>query len=63
MRQTYDVELLTPFFCAGADPAKPEIRVPSIRGHLRDWHEWMRLGPVADTWGGVHGTPKASKVA
>lgn len=36
-RQTYTIELITPCFCAGADPAKAEIRAPSIRGQLRWW--------------------------
>lgn len=35
--QTYHLELITPCFCAGADPAKAEIRAPSIRGQLRWW--------------------------
>lgn len=36
-RQTYDLEIITPCFCAGADPAQAEIRAPSIRGQLRWW--------------------------
>jgi CRISPR type III-B/RAMP module RAMP protein Cmr1 len=36
-RQTYTLELITPCFCAGADPAQAEIRAPSIRGQLRWW--------------------------
>ena len=36
-RQTYNLELITPCFCAGADPANAEIRAPSIRGQLRWW--------------------------
>ena len=35
--QTYHLEIITPCFCAGADPAKAEIRAPSIRGQLRWW--------------------------
>jgi CRISPR-associated protein Cmr1 len=31
------LELITPCFCAGADPSKAEIRAPSIRGQLRWW--------------------------
>ncbi|MBN2452283.1 MAG: type III-B CRISPR module RAMP protein Cmr1 [Lentisphaeria bacterium] len=34
---TYSFELITPCFCAGADPTRAEIRVPSIRGQLRWW--------------------------
>ena len=36
-RKTYTLELITPCFCAGANPAQAEIRVPSIRGQLRWW--------------------------
>lgn len=36
-RQTYTLELITPCFCAGANPAEAEIRAPSIRGQLRWW--------------------------
>jgi hypothetical protein len=36
-QETHTLELLTPCFCAGADPAKAEIRAPSIRGQLRWW--------------------------
>ena len=36
-RQTYDFEIITPCFCAGANPAEAEIRAPSIRGQLRWW--------------------------
>lgn len=36
-KQTYTLELITPCFCAGADPAQAEIRAPSIRGQLRWW--------------------------
>ena len=34
---TYDLELITPCFCAGADQAVAEIRPASIRGQLRWW--------------------------
>ena len=34
---TFDLELITPCFCAGATPAAAEIRAPSIRGKLRWW--------------------------
>jgi CRISPR type III-B/RAMP module RAMP protein Cmr1 len=35
--KTFHLEIITPCFCAGADPAKAEIRAPSIRGQLRWW--------------------------
>lgn len=36
-RESFHLELITPCFCAGADPAQAEIRAPSIRGQLRWW--------------------------
>ncbi|MCY3819222.1 MAG: type III-B CRISPR module RAMP protein Cmr1 [Gammaproteobacteria bacterium] len=36
---TYRV--VTPLFCAGADPTRPEIRLPSFKGVLRFW--WRAL--------------------
>ena len=38
--------VVTPMFCAGADPTRPEIRVPSFKGVLRFWWRalaWSRL--------------------
>ncbi len=35
--KTYQVEIITPMFCAGADPKVAEIRASSIRGQLRWW--------------------------
>ena len=34
---TFHLELITPCFCAGAEPAQAEIRAPSVRGKLRWW--------------------------
>ncbi len=42
---TYRV--VTPMFCAGADPGKAELRLPSFKGALRFWWRalaWSRLG-------------------
>lgn len=62
--QTYKIELLTPCFCAGADQAKAEIRVPSIRGQLRWW--FRALGGTREeetaVFGGVHGKVSASSI-
>lgn len=33
----YQLEFITPCFCAGAVPERAEIRAPSIRGQLRWW--------------------------
>lgn len=36
--ETFQIDLVTPCFCAGAEPDKhAEIRAPSIRGQLRWW--------------------------
>lgn len=38
IRQTYQIDIITPCFCGGAEPEKQaEIRAPSIRGQLRWW--------------------------
>jgi CRISPR-associated protein Cmr1 len=34
---TFDCEIITPMFLAGADGTTPELRVPSIKGMLRYW--------------------------
>lgn len=49
----YTITLLTPLLCHGSDK-KAEIRIPSIRGHLRKWH--TILWGIEDTkycWGYV----------
>lgn len=53
---TYEVELLTPCFCAGADQTKAEIRVSSIRGQLRWWFRALGGTPEQEkeVFGGVH---------
>ena len=35
--EVYDMEFLTPCFCAGANQSVPELRASSIRGQLRWW--------------------------
>lgn len=35
--ECYDMEFLTPCFCAGADQSVPELRATSVRGQLRWW--------------------------
>lgn len=38
IRQTYEIQIITPCFCGGAIPEQQaEIRAPSIRGQLRWW--------------------------
>ena len=34
-------QVVTPLFCAGVDPARPELRLPSFKGVLRFW--WRTL--------------------
>ena len=43
MRTTIDAKyrVVTPLFCAGADPDRPELRLPSFKGVLRFW--WRAL--------------------
>lgn len=63
MKDYYDFELLTPCLCHGASKTTAEMRIPSIRGHLRRWHtilfgsEDMKL-----TWGTASGKVISSRV-
>ena len=44
--------VVTPLFCAGADPARPELRLPSFKGVLRYWWRalaWSRCGADLET--------------
>lgn len=43
-RRTYEIQLVTPTFLAGADQQSPELRVPSIRGCLRWWFRLAQHG-------------------
>ena len=39
--------VITPLFCAGSDPDRPELRLPSLKGVLRYWWRalaWSRYG-------------------
>lgn len=54
IRKIYTLEFITPCFCAGAAPAKAEIRAPSIRGQLRWW--FRALGGTASDEGAVFGS-------
>ncbi|MFH0988531.1 MAG: type III-B CRISPR module RAMP protein Cmr1 [bacterium] len=38
---TFKCEVITPMFLGGADPDKPELRPPSIRGAMRWWFRTM----------------------
>jgi len=44
-RETFDIEIITPCFCAGANQAKAEIRPASIRGQLRWWFRLVSRDP------------------
>ncbi len=61
--KTYNIELLTPCFCAGADQTKAEIRAPSIRGQLRWWFRALGGTPQGEkeVFGGVHALPDEKK--
>ncbi len=60
----YELEVVTPMFCAGADQRQAEIRVPSIRGQVRWW--FRALGGTREKekflFGGVHDAARASAV-
>lgn len=66
IRRTYDIEFLTPCFCAGAEQTRAELRPASIRGQLRWWFRCLGGSPAEEraVFGGVHGdTPTASTLA
>lgn len=63
---TYDIEFLTPCFCAGAEQTRAELRPASIRGQLRWWFRCLGATPMEEraVFGGVHGDqPTASTLA
>jgi CRISPR/Cas system CMR-associated protein Cmr1 (group 7 of RAMP superfamily) len=58
-----EIKLLSPCFCGGADQNAPEIRAPSIRGHVRRWHTQLYGIPsMQEVWGSVSGAGSASKI-
>lgn len=66
IRRTYDIEFLTPCFCAGAEQTRAELRAASVRGQLRWWFRCLGGTPAEerDIFGGVHGDqPAASTLA
>lgn len=65
-RTTYEIEFLTPCFCAGADQTHAELRAASIRGQLRWWFRCLGGSPAEErvVFGGVHGdNPTTSTLA
>lgn len=52
--EKFQLELITPCFCAGADQAKAEIRASSVRGQLRWW--FRALGGQRDEEARVFGS-------
>jgi CRISPR-associated protein Cmr1 len=56
IREEYEVEFITPCFCAGADQSKAEVRAPSIRGQLRWWFRVLGGSYEQEkrVFGGVH---------
>jgi CRISPR-associated protein Cmr1 len=57
IKLSFQLELITPCFCAGATQAAAEIRAPSIRGKLRWW--FRVLGGTreqeSEVFGSIHG--------
>lgn len=60
----YEIELITPSFCAGANQSRGEIRAPAVRGQLRWW--FRALGGSAEdertVFGGVADSAVASSL-
>lgn len=61
--KNFEVELITPCFCAGANQAQAELRPPSIRGQLRWWFRVLggTLAQEKAIFGGVHRLDGESK--
>ena len=57
--ETYNLELITPCFCAGAEQGQAEFRAPSIRGKLRWW--FRILGGTAKQEEEVFGSVAGNK--
>ena len=63
MKDHYDFELLTPCLCHGASKTTAEMRIPSIRGHLRRWHTLLYGSEdMKQTWGMASGKVVSSRV-
>ena len=45
---TASYRIVTPMFCSGADPAKAELRLHSIKGAIRYWWRSLAWGQVKD---------------
>jgi CRISPR type III-B/RAMP module RAMP protein Cmr1 len=45
----FTLELVSPAFIAGTDKARPEMRAPSIRGHLRYWARALLGATITDS--------------
>lgn len=66
IHRTYNIEFLTPCFCAGANQIHAELRPSAIRGELRWWFRCLggSLAEEKRVFGGVHGdTPLASSLS
>ena len=59
IRKIYDIEFITPCFCAGANSAEAEIRAASVRGQLRWW--FRVLGGTAVEEATVFGSAAAEE--
>ncbi len=60
----YNLEFLTPCFCAGANQARAEIRAPALRGQLRWWFRALGGNPTEESkvFGGLAGNAFASNI-
>jgi CRISPR type III-B/RAMP module RAMP protein Cmr1 len=65
IRQSYQIEIITPCFCAGGDQSQAEIRPASIRGQLRWWFRLISRDPQEEAaiFGAVSGDNEGSSSA
>lgn len=56
IKEIYDIELITPCYCAGANQKISEIRAATIRGKLRWWFRLLGGNPEQESlvFGSVH---------
>ncbi len=62
---SFNLEFITPCFCAGAEQSRAEIRPSSVRGQLRWWFRVLggSLEDESAVFGGVAGSGSASSIS
>ena len=66
-QKTYEIEFITPCFCAGEDQTVAEVRAPSIRGQLRWWYRALggfrvQTGSTKDAEAEIFGSISEKKI-